>query len=873
MTKRLNIALFILLLWYPLRITAQFIVFQDTQQYIWIIEGNTVRCLDGYSEQIFSPTNGLPNTSIRTIFFDSHKRLWLFGENAPALVYLDSLHKVHTLYPDFGAHNFNIEKIGALGDTLFFEDTKKSIWVFIKNQESVQRFSDEKPSFLVATYAKEQLPENSSLFYDKQTKTIRSKTQPLPTVLNQSFKTACLLSGQTLLLATTDNALFLSANDKKTQRITLTTKGLSEFREQDLSITSLETQGEWVFIGTNKGLVVLKKNDLAKTQIALHAAGYNITTTKSQPLEPAANYVRLGKIHQIVPNTSGKSREYQEGVVVATENGLFLWEKDNQLKRLTEKYEHIGAAINTDIFAINDSLVLENKHRLKTNNRIIDLTFDKQSQTIWGITETSGVFYCSKKTVKPVPELQDINFTQIEMDNTGKLQNKQGGVVWALSKKQLVKIKPVGNSFKTERFDIPEGTQYFLQEGNIIHLLGIKGLFSTLKISLKIPLEPPCIQLKSIKIGGVEKSISDTEFDNLEMADRTIIAQVSGVSPQSQGDITYAYRFIPLDFTNNWFGEMDTSVTYTPNRELIQPVHAGKYRLEISAINKYGVHAAQPLIRRFTVAPPIWGRLWFWLLSISIVGVIIYSIFKMREQRFRQRNKEIKMERNLVEFELKALQTQMDAHFVANILTAIQGFIQNRERSVANKYIVDFYKLIRLFLDSSIDDFHSLDKEMELLEKYILLKQLLIPFEFKGFDIGQDDEDDYFDTMQINVPTSVYQPFVENAIEHGLSRRKENEMRLLSISFRQEIDSDIVTCVIEDTGIGRTKAEANRIENKTRESFTKQVSSKIIKKRAKTLNAIDPNTLEYTYEDLTDETGTIATGTRVIIKTKFTFNK
>jgi LytS/YehU family sensor histidine kinase len=148
------------------------------------------------------------------------------------------------------------------------------------------------------------------------------------------------------------------------------------------------------------------------------------------------------------------------------------------------------------------------------------------------------------------------------------------------------------------------------------------------------------------------------------------------------------------------------------------------------------------------------------------------------------------------------------------------------------------------------------------------LKQLLVPFEFNSIDIGQEEDDDYLEPSEIMVPTSLYQPFVENAIEHGLSRRKTNERRLLTIRFREALEDDTVICTIEDTGIGQAAAAAFREKNQSTESFSRQMASKIIKKRAKTLNAINPNTLVYKYEDLEDENG-VATGTRVVIKTQF----
>jgi hypothetical protein len=849
--------LFLLLLWGPLSIAAQSIVFQDPQQFIWYIDNGTVHRFDGYSVHPFSASDGLPNTPIRSLFFDAEKRLWLFSDNTSSLFYFDSLHISHTISPDIRL-SMTIGKVGEVKDTLFFEDKKTGKWLFLeKNKSILQQFYGQKHPILQATYAQEQLPAESPLFFDRKTKTIQLKHMSFPPILKQSVKIACLLSNQKWLLATSNNRLILAEKTGKNQSIDLIINDLPEFRNLRFSITSLANMGEFIFIGTNKGLIVVKNTDLNEAKTQLNPADFNITTTQIQRLKPYENYIRLGKIHQILPNT--------EGGIIATENGLFLFKTGGRtLQRLTEKYDNIGAVLDTSVFASGDSLVSKKQKiaTFKRDSRITGLTYDNVERNIWGIKESGGVFCVKKGETESLAELKDIVFTQIVSDTEG--------AVWALSKTQLIKIFNSGNGFKTQRFDAPEGTQQFLLEGDIIHFWGEKGWFSALKTALKRPSMLPNIMLKSIKIGGEEKPLTQNEYGDLEINDRTVIAQFTAISPASMGDILYAYRFIEIDkpwYTRLGFTKVDTSWEYTHNRELTQPLHAGRYRLEISAINKFGV-ATSPLSKNFNVAPEIWGRWWFWLLSITVIASIIFGIFKVREQQFKQRNRRLKLERNLAEVELKALQTQMDAHFVANVLTAIQGFIQNRERSVANKYIVEFYKLIRLFLDSSINNYHSLDKEMELLEKYIFLKQLLIPFEFDKIDIGQDNEDDYLDPTQIKVPTSLFQPFVENAVEHGLSRRKVDEKRLLSIRFTQLLDDDTIICIIEDTGIGRQKALKIQKNKGNKENFSKQVASKIIQKRAKTLNAINPNTLFYEYEDLTDENGN-ATGTRVVIKTQF----
>lgn len=860
--------LFILILFgcLPLSIFAQRMIFQDPQQFIWRVEGNNLHRFDGYAWRTFSPSNGLPNVPIQSTFFDSQKRLWLFGMHTSTLVYLDSTHFIHSVINNVGVKDFSISAAWESDDSLFFKDPKTGSLLFLeKNATTLQRFYGQKRT---PQYITTQLPI-LDCFYDEKTKTMLQKSLPMMPVLKESIELGCVLDNQKWLLVTTDNVLFIFEKNKPKRRILLKTNELPEFIKNNVSFTHLSIVGDAVFIGCTEGVFFLSKKELLTNAIQLEAADYNITNLLPQRLNPSDNYLRIGKINQIAPNT--------EGVLLATENGLFQFKTTQRtLQRLSEKYENVGAVINAQTYASYDFLVLKRDKRLKTKGPITNLSIEKQSKKIVGTTERGGFFWVEKEEIHTLDALKDQIFVQIESDT-------EGGI-WALSKTQIVKISFNGKDFKINRFDLPEQTERFLVVGDTLHFFGKKGWFSIMKTDLKTPTTPPNVLLQSIKIGGEERPIFQ-EYDNLETAQRTVIVQYLGISPPSLGDILYKYRL--FDSEKPFFGKIDTvDWQYTRNRELTLPLDAGRYQLDIAAINKYGVETVKPLSIRFVVAPQIWERVWFWLVVIGLLVAVFYVVFKERERQLRRTNRLLesdnklieekliksklendlkeglliksKLENDLTEVELQALQAQMNTHFVANALTAIQGFVMRNDKVKANKYIVDFYTLVRLFLDSSRQNVHPLEKELTLLDSYIRLQQLFYKFE-AHINIG----DDIYPT-ELDVPTALYQPFVENAIVHGL-RHRDTEGAILTINF--ERTKHTFTCRIEDNGVGREKSWAINQASDAYRKFSTSVSTKIIEKRCATLNQTLADKVTIRDEDLKNAEGE-AIGTRVIITTK-----
>ena len=145
------------------------------------------------------------------------------------------------------------------------------------------------------------------------------------------------------------------------------------------------------------------------------------------------------------------------------------------------------------------------------------------------------------------------------------------------------------------------------------------------------------------------------------------------------------------------------------------------------------------------------------LLIAAIIGIAYYSRVKGKQKKERNR-------RRIRELELRAIRSQMNPHFIFNALSSIQNLINRSANQEANEYLIDFSRLLRKVLATSEKKLVSLSDEIEQLQLYLKLEQLRFPFSY-SLAVGKNIEPD-----AIEIPGMLIQPFVENAVKHGMLR-------------------------------------------------------------------------------------------------------
>ena len=207
---------------------------------------------------------------------------------------------------------------------------------------------------------------------------------------------------------------------------------------------------------------------------------------------------------------------------------------------------------------------------------------------------------------------------------------------------------------------------------------------------------------------------------------------------------------------------------------------------------------------------------------VLVVGVLLFYAYRLKKT-----SEKNKLQKLNLETENKLLRTQMNPHFIFNSLNSIQNFVLKNEATLATHYIADFATLMRAILDNSKYSFIELGKELETLELYLKLEQIRFDNKF-SYQINYDSN---LEIDFILVPPMILQPFIENAILHGILNKKEKGNIRIDISDK----GDLLYCIIEDDGIGREKAQKIK-QNTLHQATHASLGLQLNKERIEVLN-------------------------------------
>jgi len=241
----------------------------------------------------------------------------------------------------------------------------------------------------------------------------------------------------------------------------------------------------------------------------------------------------------------------------------------------------------------------------------------------------------------------------------------------------------------------------------------------------------------------------------------------------------------------------------------------------------------------------------------TIASLCANKITRAKAEEEKQKAQLILMDtqRKMTEIEMQALRAQMNPHFIFNCLNSINRYIVKSDQVTASLYLTRFAKLIRLILDNSNSRTVILTNELEALKLYIEMEALRFDKKF-NYSINIDKG---ISTDNIEVPPLIIQPYVENAIWHGLLH-KESDGRLdIYISM---IDDNMLQCVIEDNGVGRIKSQELKSKSATSK---KSLGTKLTENRLNLLNKSAAINASVDILDLYNGNGN-ARGTRIILK-------
>jgi ligand-binding sensor domain-containing protein len=497
----------------------------------------------------------------------------------------------------------------------------------------------------------------------------------------------------------------------------------------------------------------------------------------------------------------------------ALENGIFTVFADS------EERIWIGTLPGLAVYEPKSGFKFKQTQKGNVNSLMTEIRqiYQDSKGMIWAVSASSGIFGLRVKR-DTIQILRHIN-------EKGILFSDQLYSTAIDKNDKIYLATPIG----IQVFDLKTNTSLLLNYSNGLkpyqsiiklhytpdHFLNLSLNNEINRIDLKkidarfIPNEPQ-ILLSSISILQGEELVAKQQKLVLNYTQNFINFSFTTLHYENPADVVFQYRIK---------GE-EVWQTANKNKGLFTHLPYGKHILEVRTSTVNNTWSTPQDVFHFTILPPFWLTYWFKFLMVSALLLVIYSFYRFRIHQI-QKESQLKsnFEKRLAEVKLEALRAQMNPHFLFNSLNSINYFILIKREEIASDYLTKFSQLLRHVLANSRNEWVNLNNEIQVLELYCTLESM----RFKNKFEYQIHIDSSINTSIILIPPMLIQPFVENAIWHGLLN-KENHDGKLDISFDR--DGKNLKITIKDNGIGREKARQLKSKSATKhKSFGLQITS------------------------------------------------
>jgi hypothetical protein len=435
--------------------------------------------------------------------------------------------------------------------------------------------------------------------------------------------------------------------------------------------------------------------------------------------------------------------------------------------------------------------------------------------------------------------LSNITASHLHLDHRGR--------VWIFSNSGMSVIDPA--TYQARNAGVPEGLP--ISASDPVQVIDLPdGRMSTVNSNGIIVFHPDSlweaasqtgidVVIKSIRISGNENvfpmQINFLRHLDLAFRQNTLDIQFQGLAFPNDRHVVYSYQVDRLHEHWIFLGKNNTvSLSKLP---------PGEYVFRVKAAMPESSAPVKEL--RFTIARPVYMQAWF----LGVCGLLflggVFFLYRYRVGLVRRQEEEkSRALQQMGELELQALRAQMNPHFMFNSLNSIKNYILKNESAKAAEYLSSFAHLIRLILQHSREKTISLQEELEVLLLYIDLEKLRFR---NGFEFTCR-VDDGIDTSQVQLPPMIIQPFIENAIWHGLLHKDDDR----HLALRIGMENQHVLCEVEDNGIGREQAAAIKSKSATR---YKSMGMGITQDRISLMNTMSALGIRVEVMDKTNGTG------------------
>lgn len=605
----------------------------------------------------------------------------------------------------------------------------------------------------------------------------------------------------TALAAKNDNELFVGLSNGDVFHLNVSENKLEKLPKTDLRQSqiyhlSYDKKRETLWIGSrylekwqNGKMVTVFCRDDNGTKTNCMTRYFNLSNDKNRLI--GANYNGFATLDLEVEKFihtkfSTKFNERVNGILEDYEGNIWLGLKN-------------GPHVWRDSTVIPENLPLTLKTR---TTRIMQM---KDSTLVFGTSPRGIVLW--KGSHHEVIDIED-GLMSNEVDN---MHLDKSDNIWVSSVQGLNRIKrhPNGNfSIRkyTKEHGLPSNEVNVMASTKDAIWVGTnKGLVQIPFKSVDTISSAPVI--RSITING-KKNPAQQELI-LDFDENNLSLEFLSINFSQFGKTNYRYRLLPAN--TDWILTKSLVANFSALTD-------DQYIFELQSQNKEG-EWSESKVFSFTILPPYWKRPWFILFCLIAAGFLIYAIYRYRVQQIKNK---AAMERKIIELERSALRAQINPHFIFNALNSIQNFISSGDKLAANRYLTRFARLIRSALMHSRVTKIPLEDEVKTLNDYLELEQMRFAGEF-DYAINVSEDIEMFD---MTIPSMLIQPFVENAIIHGLS--DSTKQGKIEIDFAKESEYLLVT--IKDNGIG-----INQSLKQKNKSLHKSVGMTITKQRLEIL--------------------------------------
>jgi ligand-binding sensor domain-containing protein len=310
---------------------------------------------------------------------------------------------------------------------------------------------------------------------------------------------------------------------------------------------------------------------------------------------------------------------------------------------------------------------------------------------------------------------------------------------------------------------------------------GVIPLLDTTLLQMSAPL----VYLNAVRLADTTMNLPGDKL-NLSYRQHEFMLSLSAISYESFGNVSYRYKLEGL--SDEW--------TETNNAEIyFSGLSPGTYLFRAYASNAKGVRSKIPVTLSIRILPAFWQTLLFKAVVCLAAASLFYFIIRRRINRRAMRKYEkARQERRLAELELEAIKAHINPHFIYNCLNSIQYFNYEKQHELSRQYLDLFARLIRFTIQYSRQTFISITEETAYLNNYLQLEKMRFRDRLQYRIIVADEID-----PQLMIPAMLIQPYVENALKHGIAGRKEGGNVIIRFSQSGE---NMIDISVEDDGAG-----------------------------------------------------------------------